>query len=182
MSKKKSQISLQISLTFPDGNSRQYEAGISGFDVAAGISKSLSKKALAYSIDGELRDLKDPITGSGEIKLIMREDDEALELIRHDAAHVMAEAVQELWPGTQVTIGPVIENGFYYDFDREEPFKPEELDKIEAKMRQIIKRNALFSKEIWDRAQAKKHFKDQGENYKVELVDAIQLFSPKRPG
>jgi len=163
----------QIQLKFPDGNAREYDAGITGLEVAASISKSLSKKALAFSLDGELKDLADPINGSGELKLIMREDDEALELIRHDAAHVMAEAVQQLWPGTQVTIGPTIENGFYYDFDREEPFKPEELAKIENKMRQIIKRNEKFIKEIWSRDDAIKHFKAEGEHFKVELIEAI---------
>ena len=163
----------QITLSFPDGNARDYDAGITGLEVAASISKSLSKKALAFSIDGEVRDLQDSVPGSGEIKLIMREDDEALELIRHDAAHVMAEAVQQLWPGTQVTIGPTIENGFYYDFDREETFKPEELQKIENKMRQIIKRNEKFVKEIWSRADAIKHFTAEGELFKVELIEAI---------
>ena len=163
----------QITLCFPDGNTREYDAGITGLEVAASISKSLSKKALAFSIDGEVKDLQDSVPGSGEIKLIMREDDEALELIRHDAAHVMAEAVQALWPGTQVTIGPTIENGFYYDFDREEPFRPEELQKIENKMRQIIKRNEKFVREVWSRADAIKHFTAEGEHFKVELIEAI---------
>ncbi len=163
----------QISLTFPDGNEREYDEGVSGFDVAASISKSLSKKAVAFSLDGVLKDLNDTIETPGEIRLITRDDAEALELIRHDAAHVMAEAVQELWPGTQVTIGPVIENGFYYDFDPAEPFKPDDLEKIEAKMREIIKRNSPFTKELWSREQAREFFKAQGEDYKIELVDAI---------
>ncbi|MEM9332274.1 MAG: threonine--tRNA ligase [Pseudomonadota bacterium] len=162
-----------ISLTFPDGNSREYAAGISGLDVAESIAKSLAKKSLAYSLDGELRDLSDPIESDGTIALITRSDEQALELIRHDCAHVLAEAVQELWPGTQVTIGPVIENGFYYDFARNEPFTPDDLPVIEKKMREIIQRNERFTKEEWSRDQAKEFFTSKGENYKVELVDAI---------
>ena len=163
----------QISLTFPDGSVREYASGVTGKDVAESIAKSLAKKSVAYSLDGELRDLVDPIESDGELALVMRTDDAALELIRHDAAHVMAEAVQELWPGTQVTIGPVIENGFYYDFARDEPFTPEDLPVIEKKMREIIGRNNKFTKEIWSRDDAKAHFEKLGEQYKVELVDAI---------
>ncbi|MEP6435047.1 MAG: TGS domain-containing protein, partial [Lentilitoribacter sp.] len=118
-----------ITLSFPDGSERSYEAGTTGRDVAESISKSLSKKSVAIAIDGELQDLTDPIT-SGALEIITRTDDRALELIRHDAAHVMAEAVQELYPGTQVTIGPVIENGFFYDFAKDTPFTPEDLPKI----------------------------------------------------
>ena len=162
-----------ISLTFPDGNVRQYPAGTRGRDLAASISKSLAKKAVALSLDGEVVDLDDPIGADGAVKIITRGDDEALELIRHDCAHVLAEAVQELFPGTQVTIGPVVENGFYYDFARDEPFHLDDLEKIEAKMREIVKRNAPFSKEVWTREKAKEHFAAAGETYKVELVDAI---------
>lgn len=162
-----------IQLTFPDNSVREFEAGVSGLDVAGSISKSLQKKSLAMALDGELRDLSDVIEHNAKIELITRDDPRALELIRHDCAHVMAEAVQELWPGTQVTIGPVIENGFYYDFKREEPFTPEDLPVIEKKMRQIIERNAKFTKEIWSRDEAKDYFRQQGEDYKVELVDAI---------
>ncbi|MEL7428654.1 MAG: threonine--tRNA ligase [Pseudomonadota bacterium] len=162
-----------VSLTFPDGNTREFETGTTGLDVANSIAKSLAKKSLAYVIDGELRDLADPITTSGKIELVTRADEHALELIRHDCAHVLAEAVQELWPGTQVTIGPVIENGFYYDFARNEPFTPEDLPEIEKKMRQIIARNERFTKEEWSRDEAKQHFAAKGETYKVELVDAI---------
>ena len=126
-------MSAPVSLTFPDGSVREYPAGSTGRDVAEAISKSLAKKAIAIALDGELRDLSDTVS-NGRIEIVTREDDRALELIRHDAAHVMAEAVQELWPGTQVTIGPVIENGFYYDFARETPFTPDDLPKIEAKM------------------------------------------------
>ena len=137
------------------------------------ISKSLAKKAVAYSLDGVLRDLSDPLAGSGMVEIVTRDDPRALELIRHDAAHVLAEAVQELWPGTQVTIGPVIENGFYYDFARNEPFTPDDFPVIEKKMREIIARNRPFTKEVWTRDKARQVFRDKGERYKVELVDAI---------
>ncbi|PHP67937.1 threonine--tRNA ligase [Zhengella mangrovi] len=161
-----------VSLTFPDGSRRDYPAGATGRDVAESISKSLAKKAVAIALDGELRDLADPVD-AGEIEIVTRDDPRALELIRHDAAHVMAEAVQELWPGTQVTIGPVIENGFYYDFARNEPFTPDDLPKIEKKMKEIIARNRPFTKQVWSRNKAKDVFAGKGENFKVELVDAI---------
>lgn len=162
-----------IELTLPDGSVRKYSADTTGLEVAESIAKSLAKKSVAYSIDHELRDLNDPIAKSGQFALVSRTDPEALELIRHDCAHVLAEAVQELWPGTQVTIGPVIENGFYYDFAKEKPFTPEDLPVIEKKMKQIIARNEKFTKKIWTREQAKAYFADKGEQYKVELVDAI---------
>jgi threonyl-tRNA synthetase len=169
-----------ISLTFPDNSVREFEPGISGAEIALGISKSLRKKAVAVAIDGELRDLSDPITANASIEIVTRDEPRALELIRHDAAHVMAEAVQELWPGTQVTIGPVIENGFYYDFKRvhpdtreDWPFTPDDLTVIEKKMREIIARNEPFTKEVWTRDKARDVFADMGEAYKVELVDAI---------
>jgi len=162
-----------INLTFPDGAARPFEAGVTGRAVAESISKSLAKKAVAVAVDGTVCDLADPIETDGRIEILTRDDPRALELIRHDAAHVMAEAVQALWPGTQVTIGPVIENGFYYDFFRNEPFTPEDLPKIEAKMREIIAKNAAFTKEVWSRDEAKRVFADKGERFKVELVDAI---------
>jgi threonyl-tRNA synthetase len=162
-----------ININFPDGNSREFPSGISVGELAAAISKSLSKRAVAMLVDGAVRDLSDPIAADATVKILTRDDSEAVPLIRHDAAHVMAEAVQELWPGTRVTIGPVIENGFYYDFDKPDPFHPEDLEQIEARMREIIKRNAPFTKEIWSRDQAKQFFREQGEHYKVELVDAI---------
>ena len=162
-----------ITITFPDGAQRQIEAGTTGAELAGSISKSLSKKAVAMVCNGELADLADPINADAEIKIVTRTDDEALELIRHDAAHVMAEAVQDLWPGTQVTIGPVIADGFYYDFARDEPFHPEDLEAIEAKMHEIVRRNDAFTKELWSRDQAKTYFGSAGESYKVELVDAI---------
>ena len=162
-----------ISLKFPDGSARDFESGVTGRDVAESIAKSLAKKAVAMALDGEVRDLYEPIEDDAEIRIITRSDPEALGLIRHDAAHVMAEAVQELYPGTQVTIGPMIENGFYYDFARDEPFTPEDLPKIEAKMHEIIKRDSPFSYEVMERGAAKKMFGDMGEAYKVELIDAI---------
>ena len=163
----------EVNLRFPDGAIRPVEKGTTGKDLAASISKSLAKKAIAMMLDGELVDLADPIEEDADIRIITRADAEALELIRHDCAHVMAEAVQELWPGTQVTIGPVIENGFYYDFDKAEPFQPDDLPKIEAKMQEIIARNAPFTKEVWSRDEAKRYFSEAGEDYKMELIDAI---------
>ena len=162
-----------VSLTFPDGSVREFDAATTGAAIAESISKSLAKKAVAFALDGSLRDLSDPVERNGKIEIITREDPRALELIRHDAAHVLAEAVQELWPGTQVTIGPVIENGFYYDFARNEPFTPDDLPVIEKKMREIVDRNERFRKEVWSRDKAKKIFAEKGESYKVELIDAI---------
>ncbi|MGB3020659.1 MAG: threonine--tRNA ligase, partial [Methyloceanibacter sp.] len=162
-----------ISLTFPDGSKRDFKAGVTGREVAESIAKSLAKKAVAVSLDGKLRDLAEPIKAGAAIRIITRDDAEALELIRHDAAHVMAEAVQELYPGTQVTIGPVIENGFYYDFARDEPFTPDDFPVIEAKMREIVSRDSPFSCEIVGRDEAKKLFAGKGETYKIELIDAI---------
>jgi len=164
---------LRINLTFPDGAQRQFSAGSSGLDVAKSISPSLAKRTVAMVLDGRLSDLSDPIDRDARIEFLSREDPRALELIRHDCAHVLAEAVQTLYPGTQVTIGPVIENGFYYDFFRNEPFKPEDFEAIEKKMREIIARDKPFTKEVWSRAQAIAHFEKQGEAFKVELVDAI---------
>jgi threonyl-tRNA synthetase len=162
-----------IALTFPDGSVRSYPSGISGAELAAAISKSLAKKAVAVSLNGTLADLADPIEQDARVKIVTRDDPEALELIRHDAAHVMAEAVQALFPGTQVTIGPVIENGFYYDFYREESFTPEDLAKIEKKMGEIIAKDKPFTKEVWSRNKAQDFFAARGEGFKVELVDAI---------
>ncbi len=162
-----------ISLTFPDGSARDFKPGVTGKDVASQIAKSLEKKAVAVEIDGKLRDLGEPIESDAKIRIITRSDPEALTLIRHDAAHVMAEAVQSLYPDTQVTIGPVIENGFYYDFAREESFTPEDLPVIEKKMAEIVASNHPFTVEVWSRDKAKKVFAEKGENFKVELVDAI---------
>ena len=162
-----------VALTFPDGARRDYPNGITGLDIAKGISPSLAKRTVAMALDGVVVDLADAIEKDAKIEFVSREDPRALELIRHDTAPVLAEAVQALWPGTQVTIGPVIENGFYYDFARNQPFTPEDLPVIEKKMKEIIARDRPFTKEIWSRDEAKKVFADKGENYKVELIDAI---------
>jgi len=162
-----------VCLTFPDSSKREFADGVTGAEVAASISKSLAKKAVAMKLDGVLNDLADPISADSAVEIVTRDDPDALPLIRHDAAHVMAEAVQSLFPGTQVTIGPVIEDGFYYDFARDEPFTPEDFEAIEAKMAEIVKADRPFTKEVWEREEAKRYFADQGEFYKVELIDAI---------
>jgi threonyl-tRNA synthetase len=162
-----------IHVTFPDGASRAFEPGISGLDIAKSISPSLAKRTVAMTLDGVLSDLSDPIKQDAKIEFLNREDPRALELIRHDAAHVLAEAVQSLWPGTQVTIGPVIENGFYYDFYREAAFTPEDFAAIEKRMREIIARDRPFAKQEWSREQAKDFFEKKGEAFKIELVDMI---------
>src|ERR1043165_6953463 len=162
-----------VALTFPDGARRDYPTGTTGLDIAKGISPSLAKRTVAMALDGTLADLADPIEKDAKIEFIPREDPRALELIRHDAAHVLAEAVQSLWPGTQVTIGPVIDNGFYYDFFRNQPFTLEDLPVIEKKMKEIIARDKPFTKEVWSREKTKQTFRDMGEQFKVDLVAAI---------
>jgi threonyl-tRNA synthetase len=162
-----------VALTFPDGARREFPDNTTGLEIAKGISPSLAKRTIAMALDGTLADLADPISKDAKIEFLTRDDPRALELVRHDCAHVLAEAVQTLWPGTQVTIGPVIENGFYYDFFRNEPFTPEDFPAIEKKMREIIARDKPFTKEVWSREEAKKVFRDKGELFKVELVDAI---------
>ncbi|WP_288942178.1 threonine--tRNA ligase [uncultured Roseovarius sp.] len=171
----------QISLEFPDGNQRSYEAGITPADVAADISKSLAKKAISATVNGQHWDLQWPIESDSSIAInTMKDEVQALELIRHDLAHIMARAVQELWPDVKVTIGPVIENGWYYDFDRAEPFTPEDLGAIEKKMKEIINLRDPVRTEIWDRARAVKHYEDNDEPFKVELIDAIPGDEPLR--
>src|SRR3974390_2752396 len=165
--------STKIALTFPDGARREFPKNTTGLDIAKGISPSLAKRTVAMALDGAVADLTDPIEHDAKIEFIARDDARALELIRHDAAHVLAEAVQSLWPGTQVTIGPVIENGFYYDFFRNQPFTPEDFPAIEKRMGEIIARDKAFTKEAWSREQTKQVFRDKGELFKVELVDAI---------
>ena len=162
-----------IHLTFPDGARREYAPGITGRAIAEGIAKSLAKRTVAMALDGQLADLDDAIDRDARIEFVSRDDPRALELIRHDCAHVLAEAVQSLYPGTQVTIGPVIENGFYYDFARPEPFTPDDFPAIEARMREIIARDKPFTKELWSREKAKQVFADKGEGFKLELIDAI---------
>jgi threonyl-tRNA synthetase len=162
-----------IFLTFPDGARREFVANITGAAIAGGISPSLLKRTVAMALDGVVVDLADAIPADARIEFLTRDDPRALELIRHDCAHVLAEAVQELFPGTQVTIGPVIENGFFYDFYRDQPFSPEDFPAIDKKMREIIARDKPFTKTEWSRDKAKAFFRDKGEAFKVELVDAI---------
>ena len=170
-----------ISLTFPDGNSRDFAAGITPAEVAEDISKSLAKKAISATVDGAHWDLQWPIDHDARIAInTMQDDAPALELIRHDAAHIMARAVQELWPDVKVTIGPVIENGWYYDFDRAEPFTPEDLGAIEKKMKEIINKRDPVTTEVWERDRAITHYEATNEPYKVELIQAIPGDQPIR--
>ncbi|MEL6958331.1 MAG: threonine--tRNA ligase [Pseudomonadota bacterium] len=171
----------QISLTFPDGNARDYDAGVTPAEVAASIATSLAKKAISATVNDQHWDLAWPINEDAQIAInTMKDDVPALELIRHDLAHIMARAVQEIWPDTQVTIGPVIDNGWYYDFDRAEPFTPEDLGAIEKKMKEIINLRDPVRTEVWDREKAVQYYKDRGEPYKVELIDAIPGDEPLR--
>ncbi|HEY9039963.1 MAG TPA: threonine--tRNA ligase [Roseovarius sp.] len=171
----------QISLTFPDGNAREYAPGITPGEVAADISKSLGKKAISASVDGQHWDLQWPINTDAAIAIhTMQDEPQANELLRHDLAHVMARAVQEIWPDVKVTIGPVIENGWYYDFDRKEPFTPEDLGLIEKKMREIIAARDPVRTEVWDRPRAIQHYKELGEPFKVELIESIPGDEPLR--
>lgn len=163
----------EIVITLPDGATRTYQAGTTGMEIAESISKSLAKAVVAVKIDGALSDLSLPIEKNASIALVKREDAEGLELIRHDCAHVLAEAVQTLYPGTQVTIGPNIENGFFYDFFRNEPFSTEDFAAIEKEMKKIVERGAPFTREVWDRKDAIKFFKNKGENFKAELIQDL---------
>ena len=164
----------QISLTFPDGNARSFDAGVTPAQVAADISTSLAKKAISATVDGEHWDLAWPIHSDAAIAIhTMKDEEPALELIRHDFAHVMARAVQEIWPNVKVTIGPVTDHGWFYDFDRDEPFTPEDLGQIEAKMKEIINARDEVKTEIWDRDRARQFYADNNEPYKVDLVDRI---------
>ena len=160
-------------ITLPDGSVRVFDGPVTGATVAASIGPGLAKAALAMEVDGQLQDLGREIEADAKLRFITRKDDQALGLIRHDAAHVLAEAVQELFPGTQVTIGPAIENGFYYDFARNEPFTPEDFPAIEAKMREIIARNAAFERIVTTRHEAMALFSEKGEKYKVELIQDL---------
>ena len=162
-----------LTITFPDGAVREYEDGSSPMSIAKSISKSLSKKVLAGKVNGEMWDALRPIPRDATLQLIMASDPEGLELIRHDCAHVLAEAVQALFPGTQVTIGPNIEDGFFYDFARDEPFSVDDFVAIEKKMRFIIEQNKPFTREVWKRDEAIKHFESIGETYKAELISDL---------
>ena len=168
----------EIAITLPDGSVRKFDKPITGAELAASIGPGLAKAALAMKVDGSERDLSARIDKDAKVSIITRKSDEALELIRHDAAHVMAEAVQALFPGTQVTIGPAIENGFYYDFARDTPFTPDDLAKIEAKMKEIVAANRPFTRTEMPRAEAIRWFKDHGEHYKAELIEAIPPGEP----
>ncbi|NOC83878.1 threonine--tRNA ligase [Ruegeria sp. HKCCD6428] len=173
--------SQSVSLTFPDGNARTYAAGVTPAQVAADISTSLAKKAISATVDGQHWDLQWPIESDAQIAIhTIKDEAQANELIRHDLAHIMARAVQEIWPATKVTIGPVIENGWYYDFDREEPFTPEDLGLIEKKMKEIINKRDPVTTEVWDRERAIEFYKANNEPYKVELIEAIPGNEPLR--
>ncbi|MEQ8267948.1 MAG: threonine--tRNA ligase [Parvibaculum sp.] len=162
-----------IKLKLPDGSVREHEAPLDGLAFAESIAKSLAKKAVAIKIDGQMKDLSTVIDRDAAVEIVTRETPDGVDLLRHDASHVMAEAVQELFPGTQVTIGPVIENGFYYDFARAEPFKAEDLEKIEQRMREIVDRDETITREVWDRDEAVDYFRKIGEIYKAEIIASI---------
>jgi threonyl-tRNA synthetase len=166
-------MSEKITITFPDENSKEVQKGISGLAIAEQISKSLAKEAIAFSINDEINDLSRKVEKDSRIKILKRNDEEALSIIRHDCAHVMAEAVQNLFPGTQVTIGPAIENGFYYDFARDVPFTTEDLPKIEKKMHEIVNQGEQFIREVWSREETIKYFSEKGEKYKAELISDL---------
>ena len=170
-----------VSLTFPDGNAREYDVGVTAAAVAESISKSLAKKAISATVNGEHWDLQWPINENATIALhTMQDEEQANELVRHDLAHIMARAVQEIWPDTKVTIGPVIKNGWYYDFDRKESFTPEDLISIEKKMKEIINKRDAVRTEVWERDVAIKYYEDRGEPYKVELIEGIPGDEPLR--
>ena len=166
-------MSEKITITFPDKNSKEVQKGISGLAIAEQISKSLAKEAIAFSINDEINDLSRKVEKDSRIKILKRNDEKALSIIRHDCAHIMAEAVQNLFPGTQVTIGPAIENGFYYDFAREVPFTTEDLPKIEKKMHEIVNQGEQFIREVWSREETIKYFSEKGEKYKAELISDL---------
>ncbi|MAY68166.1 MAG: threonine--tRNA ligase [Rhodospirillaceae bacterium] len=162
-----------VAITLPDGSVRQFDGPVTGLDVAADIGPGLAKAALAVRIDGEMKDLSTTIASDANLAIVTSKDADALELLRHDCAHVLAEAVQELYPGTQVTIGPTIENGFYYDFARDEPFSSDDLEKMEQKMHEIVDRDTPFVREVWQREDAIHHFKEIGEKYKAEIIQDL---------
>ena len=165
----------KVKITLPDGTVLEKKSGITGKDIAEGISMGLAKQSVLVELNGTLRDLLYPIYEDVSLKIIKITSDIALDVLRHDCAHVMAQAVQELFPGTQVTIGPTIENGFYYDFYRESPFSNNDLEKIEKKMIEIIDSNKPFEREVWSRKNAIKYFKNIGESYKVEIIKDLPL-------
>ena len=162
-----------VAITLPDASVREFDAPVSGAEIAAAIGPGLAKAALALKVDGELKDLAHVVDRDAPVEIVTRGHPDALELLRHDCAHVMAEAVQELYPGTQVTFGPAIENGFYYDFARDEPFTPDDLERIEARMHEIVKRDETITREAWDRHEAIRFFAEHGEKYKAEHIETL---------
>ena len=167
-----------IALTMPDGSVRPFARGGTGADLAADISRSLAKRAVAVRVDGALHDLAEPLTKDGAVEIVTRDDADGLDLIRHDAAHALAEAAKELYPEVQITIGPVIENGFYYDFSRAEPFTPDDLVRLEERMREIVDRDEPIAREVWDRDEAARFFESEGEHYKAEIIRSIPSAEP----
>ena len=167
-----------IALTMPDGSVRPFARGGTGADLAAAISRSLAKRAVAVRVDGALRDLLEPLTEDAAVEIVTRDDPDGLDLIRHDAAHALAEAAKELYPEVQITIGPVIENGFYYDFSRAEPFTPDDLALLEQRMREIVDRDEPIAREVWDRDEAARFFESEGEHYKAEIIRSIPSAEP----
>ena len=165
-------------ITLPDGSAREFEAVTRGAEIAESIGKGLAKAAVAIRVDGDLWDLSRPIETDASVEIVTRDSDDGLELLRHDAAHVLAEAVKELWPDTQVTIGPAIENGFYYDFARDEAFTEEDLAVIEERMRDIVDRDEVIEREVWERDKAVDFFRGSGEEYKAEIIAAIPSDEP----
>jgi threonyl-tRNA synthetase len=160
-------------IQLPDGSVRQFESATTGTEIAAGIGKGLARDAVAIRVNGELWDMTREVASDASVEIITRDSAAGLELLRHDAAHVLAEAVKELWPDTQVTIGPAIENGFYYDFARQEPFTPEDLVTIEERMKEIVERDEPIQREVWERDQAVAFFRSQGEEYKAQIIEDI---------
>ena len=165
-------------ITLPDGSVREFAAATSGSEIVEGIGAGLAKAAVAIRVNGELWDLSRDIEADASVEIVTRDSEDGLELLRHDAAHVLAEAVKELWPDTQVTIGPAIDNGFYYDFARDEPFSEEDLEVIEKRMQEIVDRNETIEREVWNRDEAVKFFRDMGEEYKAEIIAAIPSNEP----
>ncbi len=162
-----------VAIKLPSGDVMKFDGKVSGFDIASGISAGLAKAALAIKVDNKVLDLSTTITTDATVTIITAKDPEGLEIIRHSCSHLMAQAVKQLWPSVQVTIGPVIENGFYYDFSRSEPFKEEELAKIEAKMHELVKQDIPVERMVWERNKAIEYFKSIGENYKAEIISDL---------
>ena len=161
------------SITLPDGSVRRYDRPVDGLEIAASIGQGLARDAVALRLDGELKDLATVVDADSRVAVVTRSEPDGLDLLRHDAAHVLAEAVKELWPETQVTIGPTIEHGFYYDFARDEPFTPDDLERIEERMREIVGRDEAVLREVWDRGDAVEYFRGVGEEYKAEIIESI---------